>query len=169
MNTIINTKIGLRSIAMLLTLTLAGLAGTDRHISFSGSLQGQETDTLVGNPPTEILVDGLVTGIATHLGRFTMAYKVTVSLPAGSATGSAQLTAANGDIIFYNIVGQGQPVPDTPGLNRIVEINTITGGTGRFAAAQGSFTVERLVDLSTQPAPTSGSFQGTLTLPGGAD
>ncbi|MEA2538893.1 MAG: hypothetical protein QOH35_259 [Acidobacteriaceae bacterium] len=55
-----------------------------------------------------------------------------------------------------------------PGLNRIVEINTITGGTGRFADATVGFTVERLALLSSQPSPTSGSFHGAITLPGRA-
>ena len=72
-----------------------------------------------------------------------------VSLPASSSTGSAQLIAANGDMIFTTIVGQAEPVRDTPGLLRIVEINTITGGTGRFAGAKGSFTMERLADTTT--------------------
>jgi len=150
--------------AMILTLALASLAAPEAQaqVPFKGTLQGQETDLLQGNPPTQILVEGDVTGMATQLGRFTMTYKVTVSLPAGTSTGSAELTAANGDVIFTTLVGLGVPT-DTPGLNRIVEINTITGGTGRFAGAQGSFVVERLVDLTTQPAPTFGSFQGTIT------
>jgi hypothetical protein len=151
-------------IAMILTLALASLATPEAQaqVPFKGTLQGQETDLLQGNPPTQILVNGDVTGMATQLGRFTMTYKVTVSLPAGTSTGSAELTAANGDVIFTTLVGLGVPT-DTPGLDRIVEINTITGGTGRFAGAQGSFVVERLAGLTTQPAPTSGSFQGTIT------
>ena len=124
---------------------------------------------LQGMPPGQILVKGKVSGVATHLGRFEMTYNVTVSLPAGSSTGSAVLTAANGDTIFTTIVGQGEPVAGTPNLNSIVEVNTITGGTGRFAGAQGSFTVERLVDLTDLSAvPTSGSFHGTISSPGAA-
>jgi hypothetical protein len=82
----------------------------------------------------------------------------------GSVQGR-EFIAANGDVIFTTIVGQGEPT-DTPGINRIVEINTITGGTGRFAGAKGSFTLERLVDLTT--GSTSGSFHGTITSPGAA-
>ena len=150
--------------AMILTLAVASLAAPEAQaqVPFQGTLQGQETDLFQGNPPTQVLVHGDVTGMATQLGRFAMTYSVTVSLPAGTSTGSAELTAANGDVIFTTFVGLGVPT-DTPDLNRIVEINTITGGTGRFADAQGSFVVERLVDLTTQPAPTSGSFQGTIT------
>jgi hypothetical protein len=158
----------LRLVAILLTLALARLAAAEKQVPFNGSLHGQETDTMQGNPPQQLLVDGTVTGLVTHVGRFTLHYNVTVSLPAGSSTGSAELTAANGDMIFTTIVGQGEPVVGTPDLNRIVEINTITGGTGRFAGAAGSFTVERLVQLTSQPAPTSGSFHGTITSPGAA-
>jgi hypothetical protein len=113
-----------------------------------------------------ILVNGSLAGVATLLGRFTLTYNLTVSLPASSSTGSAQLVAANGDMIFTTIVGQAEPVLDTPGLLRIVEINTITGGTGRFAGAKGSFTMERLADTTT--GLTSGSFHGTITSPGAA-
>jgi hypothetical protein len=166
MKTNMKTNICLRSAAISLTLALAGLAAADAQAPFNGSLQGQETDTLQGNPPQQILVDGTVKGLGTHLGRFTLDYNVTVSLPAGSSTGTAQLTAANGDTIFTTLVGQGEAVPGLPGLNRIVEINTITGGTGRFAEATGSFILERLVQLNSQPALTSGSFYGTITSPG---
>ena len=74
------------------------------------------------------------------------------------------MVAANGDMLFTTIVAQGTPDPDTPGVQRIVEIHTITGGTGRFAGAQGSFTVIRLVEGAT--GVTSGSFEGTITSPG---
>jgi hypothetical protein len=41
-----------------------------------------------------------------------------------------------------------------------VESATITGGTGRFTSATGSFTVERLFDPSTNI--TTGTFDGTI-------
>ena len=148
--------------AMLLTVLAAPLAA-QKQVAFRGSLQGKEIDIPQGTPPTTLSVDGTVTGIATHLGRFTYKYQVTVNLANGTATGIGQLIAANGDIIFVSIVGQGVET-GTPGLNSIVETNTISGGTGRFAGAAGSFTVERLVDLAT--GNTSGSFHGTITPPG---
>lgn len=133
---------------------------SDKQVPFSGSVQGREVDVFQGPPPGNLLVDGTGRGIATHLGRFTLAWNVTVNLATGAATGYAQLTAANGDSIYTTLVGQGEPT-DTPGLNRIVEVNTITGGTGRFSNVGGSFTLERLVDLTT--GFTSGSFHGTIT------
>jgi hypothetical protein len=69
-------------------------------------------------------------------------------------------------MIFTTIIGQGVPARDAPGFAQITEHNTITGGTGRFAGAQGSFIVERLVELAT--GLTSGSFQGAITSPGKA-
>jgi hypothetical protein len=151
--------------AMIVAATLA-VAASHKQVPFKGSLQGQEIDTPQGGPPpTTLSVDGNTTGIATHVGQFSFSYQLTVTLANGTATGSAQLIAANGDSIFTTIVGQGEPT-DTPGVNRIVEINTITGGTGRFAGAAGSFTVERLVSLAT--GFTSGSFHGTITSAGAA-
>jgi hypothetical protein len=161
------TKTCLQSAAIFLTMALADVAAGYTLIPFTGYLQGQEDDTVVGNPPQEIIVHGTVTGLATRLGKFTMHYDLTVSLPASSSSGSARLIAANGDMIFTSVVGQAMAVPDTADLERIVEYNTITGGTGRFAGANGSFTVERLAPNSAS-APTFGFFQGTIISPGAA-
>ena len=159
------TSIYLPMAAMLLTAALAGPAvAAEKLVPFSGSLQGNETGTV--QFPT-LLIDGSGTGIATQLGRFTATWKETVNLldlPV-SGTGSMHLIAANGDSIFTTHVGQAEPT-GTPGVFRIVEINTITGGTGRFAGAKGSFTMERLADETT--GFTSGSFRGTITSPGSA-
>ena len=76
-----------------------------------------------------------------------------------------RVTTASESSQTIPIAGQGEPT-DTPGLSRFVEINIITGGTGRFAGAKGSFTLERLVDLAT--GFTSGSFHGTITSAGAA-
>jgi hypothetical protein len=150
--------------AMLLTAALAVSAAAQKQVPFKGSLQGQEIDTPQGGPPpTTLSVNGSATGIATHVGQFSFTYQVTVTLASGTATGSANLIAANGDIVYTTIVGSSE-MTATPGVSSITEINTITGGTGRFARAQGSFTVERLVNLAT--GLTSGSFHGTITSPG---
>ena len=114
-------------------------------------------------PPASICVDGSVLGQATHIGRFTLAYKVTVTLPAGNSAGAATLTAPNGDEIFTTIVGQGIGVPNTATLNTVMEVNAVTGGTGRFEGVSGYLIVYRLIDLAT--GLTSGSIIGSLTLP----
>jgi hypothetical protein len=46
------------------------------------------------------------------------------------------------------------------GIASIVEAATITGGTGRFDDATGSFTITRVVDQAT--GISSGSFSGAI-------
>ena len=151
--------------ALFLTAALAVPAAAQKQVPFHGSLQGQEIAVFQGPPPGTLAVNGRATGVATHLGRFTVTWNLTVNLADDTATGSFHFTAANGDSIFTTISGQAEPT-DTPGINRIVEINTIVGGTGRFARAKGSFTLERLIEEAT--GITSGSFHGTITSPGAA-
>jgi hypothetical protein len=46
----------------------------------------------------------------------------------------------------------------------IVEDATITGGTGSFSGATGSFTARRLYD--TVAGSTTGTLDGTISVPG---
>ena len=43
----------------------------------------------------------------------------------------------------------------------IEEVATITGGTDRFANATGTFTVQRMLNLTT--GVSTGSFDGTIS------
>jgi hypothetical protein len=153
-------------LAMMFAVALAAPNAVAQTL-FSAWVDGQEIDTLQGNPPTKISVDGSLTGTATQLGQFTLTYKVTVNLADGSATGSAVLTTANGDTISTTLIGQGIPVNGSTTLNRIVEINTITAGTGKFAGAKGSFITHRMIDLAS--GLTFGSLHGAITLPSAAN
>jgi hypothetical protein len=165
MKIIMRSSICLPFAVVLLTAALAGpAAAAEKPVPFSGSLQGREIDTV--QPPSTLQVDGSGTGIATHIGQFTVTWVDTVNLVNNLGVGSIHLIGANGDSILATTVGQAEPT-GTPGVFRVVEIMTITGGTGRFANAQGSFTLERLVDLNT--GLTSGSFHGTITSPGSAN
>jgi len=137
---------------LLLTATFAVSAAAQKQVPFKGSLQGQEIDTPQGGPPpTTLNAVGSTTGIASHVGQFSFTYQLTVTLANGTATGSGHLIAANGDSVYTTITGSSDVT--TPGLASITEIDTITGGTGRFAGAQGSFTVERLVVSATVSPP----------------
>lgn len=54
---------------------------------------------------------------------------------------------------------------------KITQIHTITGGTGRFAGVQGSFTLTLYHDVrlsSDGTHHTCGSYGGTVTPPGAA-
>ena len=165
MNTLLRSRIYLPIAAIILTAFAVPTAAQNR-VPFKGSIQGQEIDTPQGGPPpTTLSVNGSDTGIASHLGQFSFTYQLTVNLANGTATGAGHLIAANGDSISTTIAGSSEPTA-IPGVASITEINTITGGTGRFAGAQGSFIVERLLNLAN--GFTSGSFHGTITSPGAA-
>src|SRR5580765_6761982 len=156
MQTIQKKTIYLPMAAMLLIAASTGsAAAAEKPVPFSGSLQAVEISVFQGPPPGILLVDGSGSGIATHLGQFTLTWKFTVNLADGTGSGPVHFIAANGDAIFTTAAGVSEPT-STPGVFRIVEIQTISGGTGRFANAKGSFTVERLTDLNT--GFTSGSF-----------
>jgi len=125
---------------------------------FTGTVEAQETYIITA--PT-MLVDTTGSGEATELGQFTVTWEFTVNLDTGAGVGSAHFIAANGDSLDTTSLGQGDPT-GKPDENRVVEQHTITGGTGRFAGATGSFTLERLV--STATGVTSGSFEGSIVL-----
>jgi hypothetical protein len=162
MNTTTRSRIYLLMAAMVLIAALAVSAAVQKQIPFKGTIQAHETDTPQGGT---VLASGSGTGIGILLGEFSFSYELTITLANGTATGSAHLIAANGDSIDTTVVGSSEPT-ETPGVLSITEIETITGGTGRFAGAQGSFTVERLVNVVT--GFTSGSFHGTISSPGAA-
>ena len=166
MKTNLRNTTSLSVAALLMTAVLAVPAAAEsepQHLYLTGGMQGFEIDVFQGTPPTTIAADGRAPGLATNLGECTVTWKLTVKLSDGTATGTFQFTAANGDTIDTRIAGSSTPALP-PGVNRITEINTITGGTGQFAGAKGSLVMERLIDLNT--GFTSGSFHGTIILRG---
>src|SRR5204863_5359306 len=126
--------------AMILTAALAVPAAAQKPVPFEGSFKGQDTD--IGGPDNAFEVETSGTGLGTPVGEFSFIQKVAVNFVTGTETGTAHWIAANGDSIDTTILGSGYFLAS--GLIRITEIHTITGGTGRFAEAQGSFTVDRL-------------------------
>ena len=165
MKTITRSNIYLPMAAIILTAALAVPAEAQQQIPFKGTFQGQDAHDTLPPGTTTVVIRTTATGIGTHLGQFSLIREVTGNLANFTDTGSAHWIAANGDSIDTTIAGSGQPT-DTPGEFRITDIHTITGGTGRFAGAQGSFTVERLANVVT--FLTWGSFHGTITSPGAA-
>ena len=101
------------------------------------------------------------TGTATHLGRFTASSDLTVDFATLAGISRWTLTAANGDVLTATTTGQATPNSDgvTP---TVVESATITGGTGRFAGATGSFRLECSSNQAT--GVSTGSFDGIITL-----
>ena len=133
------------------------------QLPFRGTFTGENRGVLncpPTCPPTIVRVTGTDTGEATHLGHFSAVYEDEVDLATATGTGTFTLTAANGDQLFTKYEG-GQTDVGTVTL-----VATITGGTGRFAAATGTFTIVRtgIVDFATGTGTESGSFEGQINL-----
>ena len=135
-------------------------AAAQHQVPFKGTFEGSDTVT----PPVTLTTSA--TGTGTHLGRFSFTH-VRVRTASGF-TGSAHWVAANGDSIDSTSVVTGVPGPL---VVTVTEIHTITGGTGRFSGAQGSYTVHRThvrAPSDDGTHVTYGSFDGTITSPGAA-
>jgi hypothetical protein len=154
------SRIALSLVAMF---ALARPAVAADAVVFRGTLQGVVTRE--GAPP-EVSVDVDAAGTATQLGQFVVAIPHTVHIPTRTASGEYLFVAANGDTITATFTGQSSLTAD-PTVLYIEETATITGGTGRFAGATGTFTTERLYD--TVAGTTAGSFTGVISSPGAAN
>jgi hypothetical protein len=137
---------------------LGAAKGTDRPLK--GTLTATAHDNLSTGTAT---ADG--TFLFTHLGKGTFHLDATGTGITGNtftATGTTTFVAANGDRLFTTFTSTGT---FTPAENTTVE--TITGGTGRFADASGTFTTARAVvvgSVSTVFVPGVGViFTDTFT------
>jgi len=144
------------------TSAVAVAAARSAEVPFKGRLEGDFT--FVPEPPPATFATVAFTSVAgqaTHLGAFSIEapHRVDLATLPAQASGTFQFTAANGDMLTATFTGLGTPTA-SPGVFSIVEMATITGGTGRFAGATGSFVVQRSVDLNT--LFTTGSFDGTI-------
>jgi hypothetical protein len=145
------------SLFLVSSLWSQPLAG-GQETPFKGTIQGTQTITPLA--PPFIFVEFTGSGNATQLGRFSLTIPHTVNQPAGTGVGSYAFIAANGDILTADFLGTASLIE--PGLVAIVETAVITGGTGRFAGATGTFRVERTFSFIT--SVSVGSFEGTITL-----
>jgi hypothetical protein len=163
MKTITRSSIYLPLAALILAAAIPAAA---QQVPFKGTFLG--SDIVSGEGPCAVTICTTATGTGILLGQFALTQQITVNFANFTETGSAQWTAANGDIIYTTIIGSAIP-GDV--VFAVTEIYTITGGTGRFSGAQGSFTVHRthVVAFSADGTHvTSGWFEGTITSPGAA-
>ncbi len=92
------------------------------------------------------------TGIASHMGKTTSHAQGTITgTDTFTIVGSITVAAANGDKLFGTFTGSG--TTDASGNSQGPLVTTITGGTGRFKNASGSY---------------AGSFSQALTFTDGA-
>jgi hypothetical protein len=142
-------------VAFAISLAIGAASAVAAETPFKGTVSAVETGTVVF--PTRFL-DREGTGTATYLGRYTVHVTMVINLPTLSSTGAATFTAANGDTLLATVAGQATRTGPT--TLSIVEVYTITGGTGRFADATGSFTLESTLEQTT--GVSSGTFSGAI-------
>jgi hypothetical protein len=167
--------------AVILTAALSNPAAAQTSCAgfapgcFKGTFQGQDAHDTLPPAATTVAISTTATGTGAHLGRFSLIREIAGNLVDFSDTGSAQWIAANGDRIDTTIVGQAEPSDLPGGFLKVTETHTITGGTGRFTRAQGSFTVELFHKLEASEVAGGvethdifGSFHGTIASQGAA-
>ena len=164
MKTITRSNIYLPMAAMILAAVLAVPAAAQNQVPFKGTFQGN--DAIV--PPATIATTG--TGVGTPVGQLSLTDVVTLT-SACCGPGTGHWIAANGDSIDSTFVASADLSTHSLGYITVTEIHTITGGTGRFSDAHGSFTLHR-THIVTPSADgthvTFGWFEGAITPPGAA-
>jgi hypothetical protein len=156
--------------AIFLTVALVSSAVEAGVIRINGTIAGSESDAPFPNPAEGFYVNGSFTSTDTQLGPFTMFYSAPVDFAFADtppeAVGASRLVvgdAANGDSILTCDLGNN-PGSCANGDLHLVETNTIVGGTGRYAGARGSFTLDRCLNFDT--GETSGTISGTIVVRG---
>ena len=133
--------------------------GKTTRLPFEGTMQSNETYSTAFYT---MFVTANGSGKANELDQFTATYQMEANLLDMSVGETITFAGTNGDSLQATAVGQAFE-DRTPGMFKVVEIYTITGGTGRFAGASGTFTLNRL--LSRDVGIASSSFEGYILLP----
>jgi hypothetical protein len=146
--------------SMLLASTQTQRSAT--RLPFRGSFTAADQGVVA---PPNLLIQGTGEGTGTHLGRFTVSITEVVNLATASGTGTFDLTAANGDQLFATTAG-GEDQFTPPNVSHVTLVATIVGGTGRFASATGTFTMERtaIINFAAGTSTSTGSFDGHINL-----
>lgn len=143
---------------LALALSLVGPVSAADQLAFKGRLTGTVAVTPLTPPMATVLVEA--TGNATQIGRFSLEIPHVVNQAVRTGAGSYVFTAANGDMLTAAFTGAATLI--APGVLATHEVAIVTGGTGRFANATGSFTADRIFYIAT--GQTVGAFEGTVSL-----
>ena len=99
-------------------------------------------------------------GQGTHLGHFTMVSPHVNNVVTFELEGDQNFTAANGDTLSAHFAGHLTPNPDGSLSGTLPCV--ITGGTGRFAGATGSYAFT----ITAVPLADGSGFASTATMTG---
>jgi hypothetical protein len=140
-------------LAFLLAIFTTAVQAGPKDAPFRATLTIQETIAEDTSCPSGLGGTLSGSGTATHLGAVTMSAPHCAT-PTGRGSvaisrGVITFTAANGDVLTADFMGTISPFPDDLQTNTFVGSFLITGGTGRFASAEGDGLL-------------SGAFSGSL-------
>jgi len=147
-------------IVLTLAVAVAGPVAAKNLVPFRGEMSGSATITPIDPPIVSVLLE--TSGYASQLGRFTLVAPHTVNQATRVATGSYTFTAADGSTLTATLSGNATLV--APGELAIAETGNITGGSGRFEGATGTFSTQRTFFPAT--GQTHGTFEGWISTPG---
>ena len=95
------------ALAFLAVLGIAGPVAAGERVPFIGLFDGDVTVTPLTPPFMEVDVEAM--GVATHIGLFTLDIPHVVNRANGTAVGSYEFTAANGDKMYATFAGTATP------------------------------------------------------------
>lgn len=121
-------------ISMVSATTIRGASS----VPFKGAWSGKTVSADFTDFPPIVGVVAEGSGQLTHLGRYTMTSPHTTDVVTGETIGDQIFTAANGDTLTAFCAGFPQFQPDGTVVGSLD--CDITGGTGRFEGATGSYT-----------------------------
>lgn len=132
-------RLGARWVVLSTCLTqLAGPAQAGVERPFQGTFHGFAEAATPTDVPEVVEISIPLAGQATHLGKFDMVLVHHLNVVTLAFTGHTEWTAANGDRLYTTFIGQAYP-SDDPAWITFDVTHTITGGTGRFEEATGTF------------------------------
>jgi hypothetical protein len=168
-STLVSTE-AIRVVTLVLFLVVFGASATlgsntvtapDEQVSFTAT--GTAVLTALTKLPGGLTqLDFSVSGKATHLGDFTGQGTRIQNHQGNFATTSVFVGANGNDSVFLSIGGQFESSKDKC-LFTSTGVYTVTGGTGAFANATGSGTIDTLTDLCA--GTSTGTYSGTISRP----
>lgn len=148
-------------VLFLVVIAVPAVAGD--FVPFKGTWTGSTISaTLVG--PNVVFVVTAGPGNATHLGRFEMTVPHYSYLDTLAVEGEQILTAANGDVL--NATFTGFFVPRADGCLEGTLPAVITGGTGRFSGASGSYNFHIVACPGEFGFDSVATIEGVISSPG---
>jgi hypothetical protein len=148
------------------SFALASIASADETVPFRGTWSGTTVSAMPdpgGQPAFLVVSEGY--GEATRLGRFFMS-SPHLSFFDLSVAGEQIFTAANGDMLFATFAGQFAGDPAVA-LEATLTA-TITGGTGRFAGATGTYDFHIIATFNGAGYDSVATIDGEISSVGSA-